>query len=351
MSIPSAASPPRVAIVGAGALGLLLAARLGALFAQVDRTTLPCPAPALFLLTRTEEQARALQSAGGIQLAQPFLRPPTASRHDWHALGVQVTHRAEACAPLDVALVCVKSYQNWEAAARLAGAMRCADGTLAVTLSNGLGNVEQLASGLPSPVAVCQAVTYGAVERWSPTSIVWHGAGDTHVLISPTAGTRRLTAKGVAAVHQLCRWLNAAGLPHAKPQTDVRHWLVKVAVNCAVNPVAALLDARNGILLENEAARSVAERAAAEVAHLFALDEGEVQATLHRTLQRTAGNVCSMLADLRHGRPTEIDALNGAVAQRAREAPNETGADGAPINELLAALVRAKTALSPRQAP
>jgi ketopantoate reductase len=32
----------------------------------------------------------------------------------------------------------------------------------------------------------------------------------------------------------------------------------------------------------------------------------------------TAGNVCSTLADLRSGRPTEYDSINGAVLRRGR---------------------------------
>ena len=50
----------------------------------------------------------------------------------------------------------------------------------------------------------------------------------------------------------------------------------------------------------------------------------------------TAGNVCSMLADRRAGRETEIDFINGAIADLA-----ERYGLSAPVNRLLTRLVRA----------
>ncbi len=51
---------------------------------------------------------------------------------------------------------------------------------------------------------------------------------------------------------------------------------------------------------------------------------------------QTAENTSSMLQDMRRGAPTEIDAINGAVAQRARQSGRS-----APVNETLWRLVRA----------
>jgi 2-dehydropantoate 2-reductase len=43
-----------------------------------------------------------------------------------------------------------------------------------------------------------------------------------------------------------------------------------------------------------------------------------------------------MWQDMEHGRPTEIEAMNGFVAKRAEELGLE-----APVNDLLASLIRA----------
>jgi len=57
--------------------------------------------------------------------------------------------------------------------------------------------------------------------------------------------------------------------------------------------------------------------------------------------QLTADNQSSMLRDLAEGRRTEVDAISGAVARLGRE----RGAL-APVNEALAALIRAASSLS-----
>ncbi|HYF79958.1 MAG TPA: ketopantoate reductase C-terminal domain-containing protein, partial [Symbiobacteriaceae bacterium] len=49
----------------------------------------------------------------------------------------------------------------------------------------------------------------------------------------------------------------------------------------------------------------------------------------------TAANRSSMLQDVERGRRTEVDAINGAVAERGRDLGVPT-----PINETLADLVR-----------
>ena len=56
----------------------------------------------------------------------------------------------------------------------------------------------------------------------------------------------------------------------------------------------------------------------------------------------TAFNISSTLQDLRLGRKTEVHAINGAVAEAARELGVE-----APVNGLLAQLVRALEELGP----
>jgi 2-dehydropantoate 2-reductase len=58
---------------------------------------------------------------------------------------------------------------------------------------------------------------------------------------------------------------------------------------------------------------------------------------MEKQLPPTAGHHSSMLQDISRGRQTEIDALNGAISQYAKEMGIET-----PYNDFLTALIRFK---------
>jgi 2-dehydropantoate 2-reductase len=116
--------------------------------------------------------------------------------------------------------------------------------------------------------------------------------------------------------------LTQAGL-RVRQRRDMRAaiWW-KLVVNASLNVVAALGDLRNGEVLERPAVWRWAARAAEEVAGLaqdlgVELGAGEPVWALGRVARATAGNVCSTLADLRAGRPTEYDSINGALLKLA----------------------------------
>jgi len=65
-------------------------------------------------------------------------------------------------------------------------------------------------------------------------------------------------------------------------------------------------------------------------------DELIFESLLRTVLEQTTHNECSMLQDVKHGRRTEIDELNGYIVQLA-----ERLGLTAPLNQLLTALIRA----------
>jgi 2-dehydropantoate 2-reductase len=105
--------------------------------------------------------------------------------------------------------------------------------------------------------------------------------------------------------------------------------------------LTALLHRPNGALLEDEHSRELMAEAARETAVVAAAlgvrlpyrDAAEQAAEVAR---RTAANHSSMLQDILRGAPTEIDAINGAVAEVGRRAGLDT-----PVNRTLWRLVRA----------
>ncbi|TAM89499.1 2-dehydropantoate 2-reductase [bacterium] len=143
----------------------------------------------------------------------------------------------------------------------------------------------------------------------------------------------------VAGVRDL---LTAAGL-RVQTVYDIRPQIWgKLVANAAINPITALLDAPNGILLHDEDARDLARAialetvAVAEAAHI-SLPFHDPCEYVSSVASATAQNVSSMLADLRAGRRTEIEAINGAVVTMARRYGLRV-----PCNEAMVHLVRAR---------
>jgi 2-dehydropantoate 2-reductase len=115
----------------------------------------------------------------------------------------------------------------------------------------------------------------------------------------------------------------------------------KLVLNSALNPLGALLHATNEVFAEREAAREVylaVIRESAGVASAAGIPlpyDDPVEHALG-VARGTAGNRVSMLQDLENNRPTEIDAINGAIVRTAGEADVP-----APWNSMLVKLIHA----------
>ncbi len=293
-----------ITIVGIGALGCLFAGRLANL-ANV------------WMLGHWPEQVHALQQDG-----LTLLEPAGGESH----FAVQVTDDPTVPPPADLLLVLVKSYQTAQAIAQ-AKALLAPEG-LVLTLQNGLGNLEQIAAVVGAERAALGTTSEGAaVVR--PGVVRHAGRGLTHL-----AGEQ---LRPVASLFQ------AAGFnTHLVDQADVDSLLWgKLAVNAGINPLTALLRRPNGYLLENEAARQLMETAANETATVAAaqgipLPYASAAERAAEVAQATAANLSSMLQDVLNGRPTEIDAICGAIVRLGHE-------HGVPVptNELLLRLIEA----------
>ena len=108
-----------------------------------------------------------------------------------------------------------------------------------------------------------------------------------------------------------------------------------------MNPTTALLGYTNVELLTDVAASRVADGLAAEVARVAtaagtAMDEGEARRWWRDMAQLTGANRSSMLQDVQAGRPTEVDAICGAVHRE-----GEKRGVAAPLNQAMTVLVGA----------
>lgn len=267
------------------------------------------------LCGRWKEGLRALQ-AGGVQVSGTD--SPWSVNLETVELGDEPHFESDQTAAL--ALILVKSEQSREIGRRLPYLVSPSGDVL--TLQNGLGNRECLESAAGRPVAL--GVTTAAARVVGPGCVREVSTGRT---VLP------------ARQEEFARRLGSAGFDVATSRDIEPHVWLKLAINCAINPVTALEGITNGELLERPAARRLAVAAASEVAALAAargvvLTADPAQEAL-RVASRTAANVSSMLQDVRRGRATEIEVLAGAVVARGRQVGVPT-----PVNERLLREVR-----------
>jgi len=111
----------------------------------------------------------------------------------------------------------------------------------------------------------------------------------------------------------------------------------KFALNCVANPLAGLTGLRNRHLVDGRflgirqaVVREVAAVAETEGVRLSVDLAGAIDAALARS-----SNLNSMAQDMRYGRTTEIDDLNGLVVKKAEQAGVEV-----PVNRFLTEAIR-----------
>ncbi|KAI7218046.1 hypothetical protein KC333_g3843 [Hortaea werneckii] len=124
--------------------------------------------------------------------------------------------------------------------------------------------------------------------------------------------------------------LAAVGFP---PTELLQQQLEKLAVNSILNPLTALIDSRNGDILHNFALTRTMRLMLAETSlvirslpELHALPNVAVRFSASRletlvvsVAHQTRDNISSMLADVRGGRRTEIEFINGYIVRRGEE--------------------------------
>jgi 2-dehydropantoate 2-reductase len=181
-----------------------------------------------------------------------------------------------------------------------------------VLLINGMGVFEELAEQWPGLEIYCGVTTEGAY-RIAPQHIRHSGRGQTRL------GQRLRTAPPLwfeqwQRAIQPCLW---------DGDIDAALWL-KMAVNCAINPLTAVHHCRNGELAANATLAKQVKLVCAEVATIsraagYAETAKNLEAIVSGVIADTAENHSSMLQDVQRGQHTEIDYITGyllRVAER-----------------------------------
>jgi 2-dehydropantoate 2-reductase len=228
---------------------------------------------------------------------------------------------------IEIAFISVKSRQT--AAAAHQAAISLAPHGIAITMQNGVGNVEVLADAVGTERAFLGVTAHGATLL-APGVVRHTGQGSTMVAIEPDPAT----------ASRLAEILTAAGFTTTLENNIEEVLWRKLIANVGINALTAILNVPNGALVKNPAAQAIMREAIAEatrVAHAkgIMLPENGAERALE-VAERTAPNISSMLADIRRGVETEIDVMNGAVAREGERLGIDT-----PVNRTLTGLVHA----------
>jgi 2-dehydropantoate 2-reductase len=245
---------------------------------------------------------------------------------------VQVIDDANHREAFSEAIVLVKSWQTSRAAAQL---VRCLDRSgIALTLQNGLGNYETLVGVLGTERAAL-GVTTVAARLIEPGYVEHTGEGKVTLGLHPR----------LANLHEALANCGFTVESNADPRSLL--W-GKLVINASINPLTAILGITNGGLLAQADIRELLREIATE-AEFIAYHNGvrlpypDPIDMVEQVAMNTAANRSSMLMDILNGRPTEIDAINGAIVHAGEEAGVPT-----PVNRVLWQLVRGLDSLSGR---
>ncbi|MEI7026736.1 2-dehydropantoate 2-reductase [Paenibacillus sp. y28] len=307
----------RAAIIGAGALGRLLAARLQPFCAQ------------LLLVTRTKEQADAISGGGGIQLVdgtEHILADARTAALEGPGEAVRLLQEME---PEWIVLAVKQQHINGALAESVQRAMGVS--TRLLLLQNGIGHVERLLAAGIDPDRMYAAVTTEGAKAEDTRRVIHTGRGLTRIgpAVSKESGGSELHSGPlyretvIREAQGLIGLLSSAGFTIQWTNPIAPYVWSKLVMNALINPLTAILRIRNGELLESPHALDLMRRLFNEALRIAGAEGVPLSPGLwEEVLQvcvRTAANSSSMLQDVLAGRPTELDWITGALLRAAEK--------------------------------
>jgi 2-dehydropantoate 2-reductase len=296
---------PRIAVVGAGAVG----GYFGGMLARAGAPVVLIGRPGF---------AEAVNKDG------LFLETTQFQEH----VRAEVSSDLSAARGAELVLFCVKTTDTAETARGLAPLL--GREAILVSLQNGADNVEKIRAA--SGIEALPAVVYVAAAMPEPGHIKHFGRGD--LVIGPAnERTRR-----VAAVFE------RAKVPCRISENISGELWTKLVWNCALNALSALGRATYGDIVASSEARKLVENTVFEVLAVAKAagiqppgleDPRAALAGALKVAEQMSGTRSSTAQDMARGKKTEIDSLNGFIAKRGEELGVPT-----PVNQALAALVK-----------
>ncbi len=247
-------------------------------------------------------------------------------------VAVPATTTPDALADADLVGIFVKAHQTGRALEQIAPKLNPRSWVL--SLQNGVGMEAEILRFV-SPERFLRGVTSQGATLVGPGRVRWAGVGPTVL--------GRWSGPPTPEIDAIIALLRSAGIETDYSGEVERLLWEKLLVNCAINPLTALFERSNGAIVEDPQLREVARAVVCEAlrvarAHGVGLGELEAIDRVETVARRTAQNISSMLQDVRRGRPTEIDYINGAVVREGERLGIPT-----PLNLLLTKLIKERS--------
>lgn len=245
-----------------------------------------------------------------------------------HVIKLASATDAAGLPPGDLAIIFTDA-NSTALAARTAKALLKPDGC-ALTLQNGIGNVEALVAELGEPRVIAGVSMNSAAAPALARSAYTHN-GMTSI--------GELDGKDTARIRQVAEMLNKSEIPTEIVGDPMSYVYGKFVHNCAVNALAAISGLRSGEMWRTPEMNALQEHVIDEIlavvkAKGWKLYDPDPRRKI-REHTSARFNKPSMLQHMEKGQRTEIDALNGAIVREAK-------ALGIPVpyNETVVAFVK-----------
>lgn len=301
----------KVSIVGAGAMGCLYAGAFHRAGAEVT-------------LVDVNPEHLAAINAHGLELD---------TRAGVQTLDLPAVRPEDADGTADLVVLFTKTFHT---DAALSGAEAIiGPETRVMTLQNGLGNDEAVARHVPRERVIAGVSTLPS-DLVGPGRVRSHGEGGSKIY--PAFGGDTAFAQRAADL------LTVGGLPTVlEPNIRAAIWS-KAIFNAAMNTLCALTRRTPGFLGTHAESQAlirtvVLEGVAAANASGVAIEARPILDLIVVSVTDHADHEASMLQDVKAGRRTEVDAINGAIVRAAQAAGVAT-----PVTETLWRLVKLEEA-------
>ena len=289
----------KIEIIGAGAVGLLVASFFTEMQANVR------------LITRTEHQAKQLKENN-------LIRTNCDGTKSIFPIDAATTLSGDA----DMIIIAVKYGQLQDVYKQL---QMVEQSTPILFLQNGLAHYDEALQLAFHQIAFC-SVQFGA-----------HKINHHHVAHKGIGLMKIAVARGEEHLFSPIAAHSSERFPIVFEQDAETMLLEKAWLNCFINPLTAVLQVPNGKLVQQEDAFQIVKNLYNEMIVAFPQFAESFQLEQVVALcERTAENTSSMRADLLAGRKTEIETIVGAVIKRAQKEQKQL-----PILQTLYLLVKA----------
>ncbi|WP_158232255.1 MULTISPECIES: ketopantoate reductase family protein [unclassified Sporosarcina] len=264
----------RFVVVGAGSIGLLI----GSYLAQHEGN--------VTFWVRREEQAKRLRSG--------LVREPGNFTYE-----VDSTIHIEEL-PKDALWIIAVKYDALHIVLSKISAMSIQPDLLFI--QNGIGHLS-LITQYPLGRVSFATVEHGAT-RIDDRTVSHNGIGPINMVENDQ----------IAPIIQWMQEIDPQNFPITTQQNAKQLLLRKVLINCAINPLTALLEVRNGLLLENPYFHLLFRQLCKELLSNFE-EYGDLLSynDIEGVCRKTADNHSSMLVDRINGRNMEIETILTAV--------------------------------------